>query len=47
MNDLRARELAQMFRDNFTTFADEAGEAVTPPARASRAAARYRHMSWP
>ena len=27
--DLRARELAQMFRDNFTTFADEAGEAVT------------------
>jgi phosphoenolpyruvate carboxykinase (ATP) len=27
--DERARELAQMFRDNFATFADEAGEAVT------------------
>jgi phosphoenolpyruvate carboxykinase (ATP) len=26
--DERARELAQMFRDNFTTFADEAGDAV-------------------
>jgi phosphoenolpyruvate carboxykinase (ATP) len=26
--DERARELAEMFRDNFATFADEAGEAV-------------------
>ena len=26
--DERARELAQMFRDNFAKFADEAGEAV-------------------
>ena len=26
--DERARELAQMFRDNFAKFADEAGDAV-------------------